>query len=76
MLSICKPWTPWWWLGKVETCVMALDYTSKNTVHLLVVNLWFVIRMHGEYNVKKCITFKETRRGGEKRVRVCANHIM
>jgi ammonia channel protein AmtB len=28
--------THWWWFGKAETYVGALDYTCGNTVHLSV----------------------------------------
>jgi hypothetical protein len=44
--------TPWWWLIKTETYVGAVDSVYENTVHTLVLILWIVIMMHGEYNVK------------------------
>jgi hypothetical protein len=52
MCSACKLGTVWGWLLKAETYVGAIDSVYENMVHMLVLTLWFVIKMHGEYNVK------------------------
>jgi hypothetical protein len=40
--------------------VGAVDSVYENTVHMLVLILWFVIMMHGEYNVKSVMDYNET----------------
>jgi hypothetical protein len=50
--KIMKLGTPWWWPLEAETYVGAIDSVYENAVHMLVLILWFVITMHGEYNVK------------------------
>jgi hypothetical protein len=49
---------PDWWLLEAETYVGAIDCVHENTVHMLVLILWFVIVMYGEYNVKLPHIFK------------------
>jgi hypothetical protein len=51
MCSTCKLGIPWWWLVKAETYVGAIDAVyEKNSAYVGFI-LWFVIMIHGEFNV-------------------------